>query len=227
MTDKVTETVTIAAEDVGLRLDRVLATHIATLSRSHLKTLILAGQVTIAARTIRDPAATVKSGDTITVTLPPPEPALPKGETIPLNIIYEDDAIVVIDKPKGLVVHPAAGHASGTLVNALIAHCGASLSGIGGIKRPGIVHRLDKDTTGLMVVAKTDSAHRALSQQFAEKSEGSAPGRAPGRHLLARAGTLSWARPKADREPGRVYPGDGSYPPNQSASRPYRAPDSW
>ena len=172
MTDKVTETVTIAAEDVGLRLDRVLATHIATLSRSHLKTLILAGQVTIAARTIRDPAATVKSGDTITVTLPPPEPALPKGETIPLNIIYEDDAIIVIDKPKGLVVHPAAGHASGTLVNALIAHCGASLSGIGGVKRPGIVHRLDKDTTGLMVVAKTDSAHRALSKQFAEKSEG-------------------------------------------------------
>jgi 23S rRNA pseudouridine1911/1915/1917 synthase len=172
MTDKVTETVTIAAEDVGLRLDRVLATHIATLSRSHLKTLILAGQVTIAARTIRDPAAAVKSGDTITVTLPPPEPALPKGEAIPLNIIYEDDAIIVIDKPRGLVVHPAAGHASGTLVNALIAHCGASLSGIGGVKRPGIVHRLDKDTTGLMVVAKTDRAHRALSKQFAEKSEG-------------------------------------------------------
>src|SRR6185436_6864008 len=168
MTDKVTETVTIAAEDVGLRLDRVLATHIATLSRSHLKTLILAGQVTIAERTIRDPAATVKSGDTITVTLPPPEPALPKGETIPLNIIYEDDSIIVIDKPKGLVVHPAAGHATGTLVNALIAHCGESLSGIGGVKRPGIVHRLDKDTTGLMVVAKTDLAHQALAAQFAD-----------------------------------------------------------
>src|SRR6476660_9018008 len=172
MTDKVTETVTIAAEDVGLRLDRVLATHIATLSRSHLKTLILAGQVTIAARTIRDPAATVKSGDTITVTVPPPEPALPKGETIPLNIVYEDDAIIVIDKPKDLVVHPAAGHASGTLVNALIAHCGDSLSGIGGVKRPGIVHRLDKDTTGLMVVAKTDKAHRALAKQFTEKGQG-------------------------------------------------------
>jgi len=172
MTDKVTETVTIAAEDVGLRLDRVLATHIATLSRSHLKTLILAGQVAIAARTIRDPAATVKSGDTITVTLPPAEPASPKGEIIPLDIVYEDDAIIVIDKPRGLVVHPAAGHASGTLVNALIAHCGASLSGIGGVRRPGIVHRLDKDTTGLMVVAKTDKAHRGLSKQFAEKTEG-------------------------------------------------------
>ena len=172
MTDKVTETVTISAEEAGSRLDRVLATHIATMSRSHLKTLILAGQVTIAARTIRDPAATVKSGDTITVTLPPAEPASPKGEIIPLDIVYEDDAIIVIDKPKGLVVHPAAGHASGTLVNALIAHCGASLSGIGGVRRPGIVHRLDKDTTGLMVVAKTDKAHRGLSKQFAEKTEG-------------------------------------------------------
>ncbi len=86
------------------------------------------------------------------------------GEAIPLNIVYEDDAIIVIDKPTGLVVHPAAGHANGTLVNALIAHCGDSLSGIGGVKRPGIVHRLDKDTTGLMVVAKTDRAHRALAR---------------------------------------------------------------
>jgi len=126
----------------------------------------------LAGRTIRDPAAAVKPGDVITVTLPPPEPASPQAETIPLNIVYEDDAIIVIDKPKGLVVHPAAGHASGTLVNALIAHCGASLSGIGGVKRPGIVHRLDKDTTGLMVVAKSDAAHRALSKQFAEKADG-------------------------------------------------------
>src|SRR6476620_7921439 len=201
MTNKVTETVTIAAEDVGLRLDRVLATHIATLSRSHLQKLTRAGQVTIAARTIRDPAATVKSGDTITVTLPPPEPALPKGETIPLNIIYEDDSIIVIDKPKGLVVHPAAGHASGTLVNALIAHCGASLSGIGGIKRPGIVHRLDKDTTGLMVVAKTDSAHRALSKQFAEKSEGPLK-----RGYLA----LVWGAP--DRPKGTIDAPIGRHP---------------
>ena len=92
--------------------------------------------------------------------------------SIPLNIVYEDDALIVIDKPKGLVVHPAAGHAKGTLVNALIAHCGDSLSGIGGVRRPGIVHRLDKDTTGLLVVAKTDAAHRALSAQFASKAEG-------------------------------------------------------
>src|SRR6186997_2306171 len=168
MRDNTSATVTISADEAGLRVDRVLAAHLAHLSRSRLKALILAGQVTIAGRTIRDPAATVKSGDLVKVTLPPPEPAAPQGEDIPLNIAYEDDAIIVIDKPKDLVVHPAAGHASGTLVNALIAHCGASLSGIGGVKRPGIVHRLDKDTTGLMVVAKTDKAHRALSAQFAD-----------------------------------------------------------
>src|SRR6516162_5946934 len=168
MTDSVVETVTIANDEAGWRLDRVLAAHIAKLSRSHLKTLILGGHVMLAGRTIRDPAAAVKPGDVITVTLPPPEPASPQAETIPLNIVYEDDAIIVIDKPKGLVVHPAAGHASGTLVNALIAHCGASLSGIGGVKRPGIVHRLDKDTSGLMVIAKNDRAHQSLTAQFAD-----------------------------------------------------------
>ena len=172
MRDDSTETVTIGADEAGLRLDRVLAAHLAQLSRSRLKALIVAGHVTIAGRTIRDPAAAVKSGDMVKVSLPPPEPAVPQGEEIPLTIVYEDDAIIVIDKPKDLVVHPAAGHASGTLVNALIAHCGDSLSGIGGVKRPGIVHRLDKDTTGLMIVAKTDKAHRALAKQFAEKGEG-------------------------------------------------------
>ena len=171
-----TETVRIAAEEAGLRLDRVLAARIPALSRSRLKTLILDGQVTIqgtiAALTIRDPAIAVNSGDTVTVTLPAPEAAKPAGEAMALNIVYEDDALIVIDKPKGLVVHPSAGHATGTLVNALIAHCGDSLSGIGGVKRPGIVHRLDKDTTGLMVVAKNDRAHRKLSAQFANKTEG-------------------------------------------------------
>ena len=171
MTDNATETVTIAAEEAGLRLDRVLAARIPALSRSRLKALILDGQVTVAGRTIRDPAASVNSGDAVTVSLPPPAPAAPQAENIPLNIVYEDDALIVIDKPPGLVVHPAAGHASGTLVNALIAHCGDSLSGIGGVKRPGIVHRLDKDTSGLLVVAKTDKAHRALSAQFADKGE--------------------------------------------------------
>jgi 23S rRNA pseudouridine1911/1915/1917 synthase len=168
MTDRAIETVRIAADEAGLRLDRVLAARIPALSRSRLKALILAGQVTIEARTIRDPATIVNFGDTVTVSLPPPETAKPAGEAIPLTIVYEDDALIVIDKPKGLVVHLSAGHASGTLVNALIAHCGDSLSGIGGVKRPGIVHRLDKDTTGLMVVAKNDHAHRALSKQFAD-----------------------------------------------------------
>ena len=176
MTDRAVETVIIAAEEAGQRLDRVLAARIPALSRSRLKALILAGQVTIqviaGARTIRDPATAVNAGDAVTVNLPAPEAASPQGEAIALAIVYEDDALIVIDKPKGLVVHPSAGHATGTLVNALIAHCGDSLSGIGGVKRPGIVHRLDKDTTGLMVVAKTDKAHRALSAQFANKTEG-------------------------------------------------------
>jgi 23S rRNA pseudouridine1911/1915/1917 synthase len=169
--DSATETVVIAAEEAGLRLDRVLAQRIPALSRSRLKALILNGQVAVAGRTIRDPAASVNSGEAVTVALPAPEVAKPAGEAIPLTVVYEDDALIVIDKPKGLVVHPAAGHAKGTLVNALIAHCGDSLSGIGGVKRPGIVHRLDKDTSGLMVVAKTDKAHRALSAQFANKAE--------------------------------------------------------
>ncbi len=161
------ETVTIAAEESG-RIDRVLAARIPSLSRSRLKALILDGQVTIDGRTILDPSGQVKSGDVVNVNLPPPEDAAPQGEAIPLAIVYEDDALIVIDKPKGLVVHPSAGHATGTLVNALIAHCGDSLSGIGGVKRPGIVHRLDKDTTGLLVVAKNDKAHKALSKQFAD-----------------------------------------------------------
>jgi len=166
------ETVTIPAEADGSRLDRALAAQVPSLSRSRLKALILSGQVAVEGRTVSDPSAQVKSGQHVTVDLPPPEPAKPQGEAIPLSIVYEDDALIVIDKPAGLVVHPAAGHATGTLVNALIAHCGDSLSGIGGVKRPGIVHRLDKDTTGLMVVAKTDRAHRRLSAQFAEKREG-------------------------------------------------------
>jgi 23S rRNA pseudouridine1911/1915/1917 synthase len=166
------ETVTVAPDEAGQRLDRVLAARVPSLSRSRLKALILDGQVSVVARTIRDPAVPVKSGDTLTVTLPSPEAAAPAGEDIPLTIVYEDDALIVIDKPPGLVVHPAAGHAKGTLVNALISHCGDSLSGIGGVKRPGIVHRLDKDTSGLMVIAKTDKAHRALSKQFENKADG-------------------------------------------------------
>jgi 23S rRNA pseudouridine1911/1915/1917 synthase len=171
MTERSTETVSIAAEEAGQRLDRVLALRIPALSRSRLKALILDSQVTIAGRTILDPGYRVNAGETVTVKVPAPDEAQPKGEPIPLSIVYEDGDLIVIDKPKGLVVHPSAGHATGTLVNALVAHCGDSLSGIGGVKRPGIVHRLDKDTTGLMVVAKNDKTHRALSKQFADKAE--------------------------------------------------------
>src|SRR5947209_9404830 len=165
--------VTVAGDEGSVRLDRVLAARLSELSRSRLKALILAGQVSIAkasakAAPIRDPAYHVSAGDTIIIDVPESAPAEPLAEDIALPIVYEDDDIIVIDKPKGLVVHPAAGHESGTLVNALIAHCGASLSGIGGVRRPGIVHRLDKDTTGLMVVAKNDQAHQSLTAQFAD-----------------------------------------------------------
>lgn len=159
--------ISIEAADTGGRLDRVLAARTA-FSRSRLKDLILDGKVAIGSRTIRDPSYRVNAGDAVSIVIPPPEPAEPKGEKIPLNVVYEDDEIIVIDKPAGLVVHPAAGHAAGTLVNALIAHCGATLSGIGGVKRPGIVHRLDKDTSGLLIVAKTDLAHQDLAAQFAD-----------------------------------------------------------
>jgi 23S rRNA pseudouridine1911/1915/1917 synthase len=162
------EQVTVEAAETGERLDRVLAARVTGMSRTRLKALVLAGRVAIGGRTIRDPGHRVNAGDRIAVAVPPPEPAAPEGEAIPLTIVHEDDDLVIIDKPKGLVVHPAAGNRSGTLVNALIAHCGASLSGIGGVKRPGIVHRLDKDTTGLMVVAKNDRAHQALAAQFAD-----------------------------------------------------------
>ena len=160
--------VIVAGDEGSVRLDRVLAVRQPELSRSRLKALILAGSVTAGGVAIRDPAYHVVAGDTITIDVPEAVAAEPAGEDIALDIVHEDDDIIVIDKPRGLVVHPAAGHETGTLVNALIAHCGASLSGIGGVKRPGIVHRLDKDTTGLMVVAKNDRAHKSLSEQFAD-----------------------------------------------------------
>jgi 23S rRNA pseudouridine1911/1915/1917 synthase len=161
-------TLTAAPEDAGTRLDRVLAGRLAELSRTRLKALIQEGAVTAGGRAVDDPGYKVKAGEVLTVLVPPPEPAEPEGENIPLSILYEDDQVIVIDKPSGLVVHPAAGHQTGTLVNALIAHCGDSLSGIGGVMRPGIVHRLDKDTSGVMVIAKTDRAHKSLSEQFAD-----------------------------------------------------------
>jgi len=160
--------VTVVGDEGSVRLDRVLAAREPSLSRSRLKGLILAGSVSVGTTAIRDPAYHVAKGDTITIDVPEAVAAEPEAEDIALDIVYEDSDIIVIDKPKGLVVHPAAGHASGTLVNALIAHCGTSLSGIGGVRRPGIVHRLDKDTTGLMVAAKNDAAHQSLTAQFAD-----------------------------------------------------------
>jgi 23S rRNA pseudouridine1911/1915/1917 synthase len=165
----------VAGDEAGERLDRLLARHVVELSRSRLKALIEAGAVEIDGGTIRDPSHRVNSGAAIALDVPAPEPAKPAPEPIPLKVVYEDDDIIVIDKPKNLVVHPAAGHWTGTLVNALIAHCGDSLSGVGGERRPGIVHRLDKDTTGLMVVAKNDRAHRALAAQFADHGRGGEP----------------------------------------------------
>ncbi len=157
-------------EDPAARLDKVCATLFPALSRSRLKALIEEGCVAVDGGTLTDPSAKVKPGQSLSLVPPPPVDPEPRGEDIPLAIVYEDEHLLVLDKPAGLVVHPAAGNAEGTLVNALIAHCGDSLSGIGGVRRPGIVHRIDKDTSGLMVVAKTDVAHVGLSAQFAAHS---------------------------------------------------------
>ena len=151
----------------GWRLDRALAAAVPTMSRERLKALIRSGALEPA---VRDPAAKVRGDEAFRLAVPEPEPAHNEAQDIPLEIVFEDEHLLVLDKPAGLVVHPAAGNADGTLVNALLHHCGGSLSGIGGVARPGIVHRIDKDTSGLLVVAKTDVAHEGLSRQFAAHS---------------------------------------------------------
>jgi 23S rRNA pseudouridine1911/1915/1917 synthase len=154
--------------EAGTRLDKLLAQHVASLSRARIQALIRSGNVRgPGGATIGDGSHRVKPGEVFIISVPEPEAAEPAPEAIELHVVHEDRDVIVIDKPAHLVVHPGAGHSSGTLVNALIAHCGASLSGIGGVKRPGIVHRLDKGTSGLLVVAKNDAAHRSLSEQFA------------------------------------------------------------
>jgi 23S rRNA pseudouridine1911/1915/1917 synthase len=155
--------------DHGQRLDRVLALHLPALSRTRLKRLIEAGHVMQDQRALRDPSLRVTYGQNFDVFLPQVEDAAPAAQAIALNIRFEDAHLLVIDKPVGMVVHPAPGNREGTLVNALLAHCGGDLSGIGGVRRPGIVHRLDKNTSGLMVVAKTEAAHHALSLDFAAR----------------------------------------------------------
>ncbi len=164
-------TVTVGADMAGWRIDRALAVLLPTLSRERVKALIGAGHVTGASGAHqRDPARKVAAGDVLTVVVPQATVADARPQDIPLTIVFEDDHLLVVDKPAGLVVHPAAGNLDGTMVNALLHHCAGRLSGIGGVARPGIVHRIDKDTSGLLVVAKTDPAHETLSRQFAAHS---------------------------------------------------------
>jgi len=166
---------TITPEITGQRLDKALTLLAAerqdlSLSRARLQALLANGHVALDEKPVNDASRKVKEGEVYTLNLPPPEAAKPEAQKIKLNIVYEDKDVLVIDKAPGLVVHPAPGNRDQTLVNALLAHCGATLSGIGGVARPGIVHRLDKDTSGLIVVAKNDLAHQHLSAQFADRS---------------------------------------------------------
>jgi len=161
---------TIAPAAHGWRLDRALADAVPTLSRERLKVLINSGAVSQGSVLARDPAKKAAAGEIFSVAIPAPAPAHNEAQEIPLVVPFEDEHLLVVDKPAGLVVHPAAGNLDGTLVNALLHHCGGSLSGIGGVARPGIVHRIDKDTSGLLVVAKTDRAHEGLAKQFAVHS---------------------------------------------------------
>jgi 23S rRNA pseudouridine1911/1915/1917 synthase len=162
--------IVVGPDQARQRLDRLLSLAIAGLSRMRIKALIETGHVSIRQtdnrRTVTEASYRVKSGETITLHIPPPEDATPRPQAMDLDIVYEDEHLIVLDKPAGLVVHPAPGNPDHTLVNALLAHCGDSLSGVGGVRRPGIVHRLDKDTSGLMVSAKHDAAHVGLSELF-------------------------------------------------------------
>ena len=161
---------TVSKSDQNMRLDQFLSKSLVKLTRSRLKSLIEESQVIVNERNLTEPSYRVKWGDKIIVNIPNLIPPPLLGQELPIDIVYEDDDLLVVDKPAGLVVHPAPGNYDKTLVNALIAHCGDSLSGIGGIARPGIVHRLDKDTSGLIVVAKNDQSHVHLSAQFSKRS---------------------------------------------------------
>lgn len=204
--DDATHGFVVDEAEAGQRLDRFLATRPAlidaSLSRTRLKALIERGRVCVNGRAIDDAGARLAAGDGVTIDVSAPVAPHPQAEEIPLNVAFEDDHVVVIDKPAGLVVHPAAGNETGTLVNALIAHCGDSLSGVGGVKRPGIVHRLDKDTSGLLVVAKTDAAHRALSALFADH------GRTMG--LVREYRAFAWGQPS--RKAGTIEAALGRHP---------------
>jgi len=162
--------IALDSSHAGWRLDRALASAVPSLSRERLKVLTKAGALTCDGTALRDPATKVKGDERFALAIPDPAPAHNEPQEIPLPIVFEDEHLLVVDKPAGLVVHPAAGNRDGTLVNALLHHCGGSLSGIGGVARPGIVHRIDKDTSGLLVIAKHDRAHEGLAKQFAAHS---------------------------------------------------------
>lgn len=158
--------------DHGMRLDKFLTLKVQDISRTRLSELIDGGLVLVDQKTVKAPAFKVKAGQQIEVTIPPLVEAYPAPQNIPLNILFEDNDVIVINKAAGMVVHPAPGNPEGTLVNALLSHCGDSLSGINGVKRPGIVHRLDKETSGLLVAAKNDKAHHSLAHQLATREMG-------------------------------------------------------
>jgi 23S rRNA pseudouridine1911/1915/1917 synthase len=158
----------VAPEEENLRIDRSIPDHVEDTSRAQAKRWIEKGLVRVDGKTVR-PSRLLRSGETVEVDVPPPEPAEPEPEVVPLNILYEDEDLLVLNKAPHMVVHPAPGHASGTLVNALLHHC-PNLSGIGGVARPGIVHRLDRGTSGILVVAKNDASHRGLAEQFANRT---------------------------------------------------------
>jgi 23S rRNA pseudouridine1911/1915/1917 synthase len=168
--DDIIHRLKLGPEMAGWRLDRALAAALPTLSRERWKALVAAGRISGTAGPLRDPALKVRGGEMLMATVPAPVPAAAQPQPIALAIPFEDEHLLVVDKPAGIVVHPAAGNPDGTLVNALLHHCAGRLSGIGGVARPGIVHRIDKDTSGLLVVAKTDRAHAGLAAQFAAHS---------------------------------------------------------
>jgi 23S rRNA pseudouridine1911/1915/1917 synthase len=199
--------ITVGPDAARQRLDRLLSEAVETLSRMRIKALIEAGRVQIKAsggddgRTVTEASYRVKPGEEIELNVPAAADALPAPQAMDLDIVYEDEHLIVIDKPAGLVVHPAPGNPDGTLVNALLAHCGDSLSGVGGVRRPGIVHRLDKDTSGLMVAAKHDAAHAGLSELFARHD------------IQRRYRALVWGRPR--RAAGRIEGNIGRDPNNR------------
>jgi 23S rRNA pseudouridine1911/1915/1917 synthase len=191
----------VAPDDQGQRLDRWLATQAPELSRSRIKSLLDQGKVSLDGTVATSANSRLSAGQNLSLRIPPAAPATPQPQAIPLTVVYEDEHLIVIDKPAGMVVHPAPGSPDGTLVNALLHHCQGSLSGIGGVARPGIVHRIDKETSGLLVVAKSDPAHHGLAKQFAA-------------HSLDRAyWALVWGRPTPAK--GEITGNIGRNPQNR------------